>query len=133
MPAGGNSPKFFLPDLPPQARVLLIRLRSLGDLLLTTPALRALKQWRPDLRVSLVLYKEFAPILHDNPDVERRRWGAPVWSCLVRPTRPCGVRGARLVPWCRMSVRAVPAAATAAMLLSSRNVFFRFRSGRFAR
>ena len=91
MPAGGNSPKFLLPDLPPQARVLLIRLRSLGDLLLTTPALRALKQWRPDLRVSLVLYKEFAPILHGNPDVEelieleRGQWTAVL--SLVRRIR----------------------------------------------
>ncbi len=91
MPAGGNSPKFLLPDLPPQARVLLIRLRSLGDLLLTTQALRALKQWRSDLRVSLVLYKEFAPILHGNPDVEelieleRGQWTAVL--SLVRRIR----------------------------------------------
>ncbi len=91
MPAGGKSPKFLLSDLPPQARVLLIRLRSLGDLLLTTPALRALKQWRPDLRLSLVLYKAFAPILHGNPDVEelieleRGNWTAAL--ALVRRIR----------------------------------------------
>src|SRR3989338_456645 len=60
----------FLPELPPYARVLVIRLRSLGDALLVTPALRALKRWRPDLRLSVLLYARFASILAGNPDLE---------------------------------------------------------------
>ncbi|MFQ5663639.1 MAG: glycosyltransferase family 9 protein [Terriglobia bacterium] len=63
-------PAALLPELSPGAGVLVIRLRSLGDTLLTTPALRALKQWRPDLRVSLLLYARFAPILAGNSDVD---------------------------------------------------------------
>lgn len=59
-----------LPSLPPGARVLAVRLRSLGDTVLLTPALRALKQWRPDLRISVLLYRRFAPILAGNPDIE---------------------------------------------------------------
>ncbi|MGH8630237.1 MAG: glycosyltransferase family 9 protein, partial [Candidatus Acidiferrales bacterium] len=54
----------------PGARLLIIRLRSLGDALLLTPALRALKQWRPDLRLSVLMYSRFAPILEGNPDIE---------------------------------------------------------------
>lgn len=59
-----------LPSLPENARLLVIRMRSLGDTLLLTPALRALKQWRPDLQLSVVLYKRFAPVLLGNPDVD---------------------------------------------------------------
>ena len=59
-----------LPSLPEGARILIIRLRSLGDTVLTTPTLRALKQWRPDLRLSILLYPRFAPILEGNPNLE---------------------------------------------------------------
>jgi len=60
----------FLPSLPAGARLLIVRLRSLGDAVLTTPALRALKQWRPDLRLSILLYPRFAPVLAGNPNLE---------------------------------------------------------------
>ncbi|MBI2957149.1 MAG: putative lipopolysaccharide heptosyltransferase III, partial [Acidobacteria bacterium] len=58
-----------LSELPAGAGVLIVRLRSLGDALLLTPALRALKQWRPDLRLSVLLYSRFAPILAGNPNL----------------------------------------------------------------
>ena len=70
MPSRTDSPAALLPSLPEGARVLVIRLRSLGDALLLTPTLRALKQWRPDLRISVLLYERFAAILQGNPDVE---------------------------------------------------------------
>lgn len=70
MPVRANPPGSLLAALPGGARLLLIRLRSLGDALLTTPALRALKQWRPDLSLSVLLYRRFAPILAGNPDVD---------------------------------------------------------------
>ena len=60
----------FLPTLPAGARILIVRLRSLGDAVLTTPALRALKRWRPDLRLSILLYPRFAPVLAGNPNLE---------------------------------------------------------------
>jgi predicted lipopolysaccharide heptosyltransferase III len=65
-----DAPDSLLPSLPEGARLLVIRLRSLGDLLLATPAFRALKQWRPDLRLSVLVYSGFAPILAGNPDLE---------------------------------------------------------------
>lgn len=70
MSSARPSPRPFLPDLATGARLLLVRLRSLGDALLLTPALRALKQWRPDLRLAVLLYRRFAPILAGNPDVD---------------------------------------------------------------
>ncbi len=63
-------PAAFLSELPAGARILILRMRSLGDAVLTTPALRALKRWRPDLRLSLLLYPRFAPVLAGNPNLE---------------------------------------------------------------
>lgn len=70
MPSRPILPASLLPSLPQGGRILVIRLRSLGDALLATPAFRALKQWRPDLRLSVLLYTRFAPILAGNPDLE---------------------------------------------------------------
>jgi len=59
-----------LPSLPPGARILIVRLRSIGDIVLLTPALRLLKEWRPDLRVSVVIESRFRELLENNPDVD---------------------------------------------------------------
>jgi ADP-heptose:LPS heptosyltransferase len=59
-----------LERLPSGAHVTVIRLRSLGDCVLTTPALYLLKQHRPDLAVSIVAEPRFAPIFQGNPDVD---------------------------------------------------------------
>lgn len=53
------------------ARVALIRLRSLGDCVLTTPALEILKRARPDLEIAVVVEPRFRSIFEDNPDVTR--------------------------------------------------------------
>ncbi len=58
-----------------EARVAVIRLRSLGDSVLTTPALSLLKQARPDLRIAVVVEDAFAPVFAGNPDVD----------CILRP------------------------------------------------
>jgi len=58
-----------LDDLPSGARVLLIRLRSLGDCVLTTPALALLHSSRPDLHVAVMVESRFAAIYDDNPAV----------------------------------------------------------------
>src|SRR5580704_1170708 len=59
-----------LDSLPERARVAVIRLRSLGDCVLTTPALEILRQSRPDLRVAVVVEDRFAPVFEQNPAVE---------------------------------------------------------------
>jgi len=60
-----------LERLAPGARVAVIRLRSLGDSVLTTPALALLKQERPDLEIAVVVDDAFAPVFAGNPDVAR--------------------------------------------------------------
>ena len=59
-----------LDRLPFGARVAIIRLRSLGDCVLTTPALSLLKQARPDLQIAVVVEDCFAPVFAGNPDVD---------------------------------------------------------------
>jgi heptosyltransferase III len=57
--------------LPENARVAVIRLRSLGDCVLTTPAISILKQARPDLEIAVAVEPGFAAVFEDNPAVSR--------------------------------------------------------------
>lgn len=57
--------------LPPGSRVAIIRLRSLGDCVLSTPAIRLLAGARPDLRIAVVAEERFAAVFEGNPDVEQ--------------------------------------------------------------
>ena len=63
-------PERLLTSLPPDSRVLFIRLRSLGDTILSTPLYAALKTWRPDLRISTLVEKPYDELLYRNPDLE---------------------------------------------------------------
>ena len=51
-------------------RVLFIRLRSMGDCVLTTPAIALVKHAFPDIHVGVVVEDRFAPVFTDNPDVD---------------------------------------------------------------
>jgi ADP-heptose:LPS heptosyltransferase len=64
------------------ARVTVIRLRSLGDCVLTTPAIHLLKQFRPDLDLAVVVEERFAAVFSGNPDV----------SAILSPTAPAVAR-----------------------------------------
>ena len=58
-----------LARLPFRSRIAVIRLRSLGDCVLTTPALALLKAHRPDLEIHVVVEPRFAGVFEDNPDI----------------------------------------------------------------
>ena len=55
--------------LPATARLLIIRLRSMGDCLLLTGPLRALKEEFPGVRISVLVDARFAGCFSGNPDV----------------------------------------------------------------
>ena len=55
--------------LPEGARVAVIRLRSLGDCVLTTPALALLKEFRPDLKIAVVVEDRFQRVFEQSPVV----------------------------------------------------------------
>jgi len=71
-----------LKRLPERARVAVVRLRSLGDCVLTTPALALLKSARPDLEIGVVVEDRFAPVFAGNPDMSRTI--PPSWRALAR-------------------------------------------------
>lgn len=59
-----------LDQLPRGARVAVLRLRSLGDCVLTTPALEILKRARPDLRVAVMVEDCFRAVFEGNPAID---------------------------------------------------------------
>lgn len=60
-----------LDRLPPGSRVAIVRLRSLGDCVLTTPALDLLHTARPDLEIIVLVEKRFSDVFAGNPAVAR--------------------------------------------------------------
>lgn len=60
-----------LTALGPAPRILLCRTDALGDLILCTPAFRALKQTFPDSEITVVCRSYAAPALAGNPNVDR--------------------------------------------------------------
>jgi heptosyltransferase III len=62
-----------LDRLPTGSRIAVIRLRSLGDCVLSTPALALLKRHRPDLKLCVIVEPRFAEIFADNPDIAETR------------------------------------------------------------
>ncbi|MBM3759057.1 MAG: glycosyltransferase family 9 protein [Acidobacteria bacterium] len=59
-----------LERLPDGARVAIVRLRSLGDCVLSTPSIHLLKQYRSDLRLAVVSEPPFIPLFEENPDID---------------------------------------------------------------
>ena len=49
--------------------VLVVRFSSIGDILLTTPLLRAIRHSHPDARVTVLTKREYVPLLSHNPHV----------------------------------------------------------------
>lgn len=74
-----------LEQLPQGSRVCLIRLRSLGDCVLTTPAVELLKRARPDLNVMVAVEPPFRPVFEGNPSISGLV--GPRWQ-EVRAARP---------------------------------------------
>jgi ADP-heptose:LPS heptosyltransferase len=56
-------------EIPVGARVLIVRLRSMGDCVLTTPAIRILAGFRPDLEIGVAVEPGFAAIFENNPAI----------------------------------------------------------------
>jgi heptosyltransferase-3 len=56
--------------LPPNSSVLFIRIRNLGEAVLDTANLRALKEWRPDLRITTLVEEIYTDLYAADPDIE---------------------------------------------------------------
>jgi len=64
----GNSPRVWDDGI---QRVLLIRLRAIGDTVLFTPCLEVLKRWRPELEIDVLIEPLSAPVLQGNPHLTK--------------------------------------------------------------
>jgi heptosyltransferase III len=94
-----------LESLPRNGRVAIIRLRSLGDCVLTTPALDILKRHRPDLRIAIVVEDRFRAVFEGNPDVDEilpPRSGLRLLS-QWRPELCLNLHGGTLSAWMTLS------------------------------
>jgi heptosyltransferase-3 len=71
---GGAAPRPLAParwDWSRVRRVLVVRLRSIGDTVLATPSLHALRRFLPDARIDVLLEDWVAPLLEGSSDVDR--------------------------------------------------------------
>lgn len=66
-------------DLGERPRILVIALRRLGDVLLTTPLIRSLRRAWPDASIDALVFADTAGILAGNPDLN---------DVLTMPPRP---------------------------------------------
>lgn len=74
-----------LQHLPDRARVCIIRLRSLGDCVLTTPAIELLKRARTDLEIAVAVEDRFRSVFDEHPAITTCL--APTWQS-VRAWKP---------------------------------------------
>ena len=59
-------------DNPPSHRkILIIRLSSMGDVVLTSPVIRSLKNELPEAEIHFLVKKEFAPVVEYNPYITK--------------------------------------------------------------
>jgi heptosyltransferase-3 len=82
-PWGGPPPSLESRDgpiaLPANPRILVVVLRRLGDVLLTTPLIRSLRRAWPKARIEALVFSDTAGILAGNPDLD---------GVVVLPARP---------------------------------------------
>lgn len=52
-------------------KVLVIRFSSIGDIVLTTPVIRCIKQQRPDAEVHLLTKQAYQPVVAHNPYIDK--------------------------------------------------------------
>lgn len=65
-----------------EEKILVIQLRQLGDILLTTPCLRAIKKERPKARLTFLSHSMGRMILNQNPFVDEHFYYSDDWSKL---------------------------------------------------
>jgi heptosyltransferase-3 len=58
-------------SLPAKPRILVVTLRRLGDVLLTTPLIRSMRRAWPDATIETLVFAGTAGIVEGNPDIDR--------------------------------------------------------------
>ncbi|MEW6686514.1 MAG: lipopolysaccharide heptosyltransferase II [Candidatus Edwardsbacteria bacterium] len=63
-------------------RILISRLRFIGDVILTTPVIRAFRENFPTAKLSFLVEKENSPVLENNPDLNEILTFERNWSLI---------------------------------------------------
>src|SRR5665213_2816003 len=58
-------------ELPARPHILVVTLRRLGDVLLTTPLIRSMRRAWPDATIDILVFDNTASIVEGNPDIDR--------------------------------------------------------------
>ena len=103
-------------DLPDRPKILVIALRRLGDVLLTTPLIRSLRRAWPQADIDALVFADSAGILDGNPDLNR---------VVTMPERPTFAQSLTLAA--RLWRRYALAVSTQS---GDRPIFFAFLAGR---
>ena len=74
-------------ELPARPRILVIALRRLGDVLLTTPLIRSLRRAWPEAAIDALVFADTVGILSGNPDLN---------GIVARPPRPIAAQSLAL-------------------------------------
>lgn len=79
-------------SLPSSRKILLIRLRRIGDIIMTTPAVAALKQALPHASLTYIVEEPYRCLVEGNPDIDKiflipPRQGALSFLSLIRRIR----------------------------------------------
>ncbi|MBQ3732878.1 MAG: glycosyltransferase family 9 protein [Bacteroidales bacterium] len=56
---------------PSQPKILIIRLSSIGDIVLTTPVVRAVNEQLPEAEVHFLVRKDYVPVVEYNPHIHK--------------------------------------------------------------
>lgn len=59
-----SEPLAYSPD------ILIVRFSAIGDIILTTPLIRALRARHPDAVITMLTKKQYAPLVSDNPNLD---------------------------------------------------------------
>ncbi len=112
-----SAPRVYPPiTLPARPRILVVTLRRIGDVLLTTPFIRSLRRAWPDATIDVLVFIGTVGIVKGNPDIDR---------VIAMPARPTWLESLQLV--LRLWKRYDLAISTQS---GDRPAFFAFTAGR---
>ena len=75
--------------LPSPARILLVRLSAIGDIVFASPLVAAFRRAWPDAHIAWLVQPECAPLLHHHPDLDEViEWPLGRWRAHWRAGRP---------------------------------------------
>ena len=64
-------------------KILVIRFSSIGDIVLTTPVLRCIKQQVPDAELHFLTKKQFTPLISYNPYLDKIKTLDTSWDLMI--------------------------------------------------